>query len=144
MWKPRAHPLQPVGQSGIWEGFLPGIEKGTVYKYHVTSLFHGYTVDKADPFAVRQEVPPRTGSIVWDLDYRWRDSKWLAAREGKQRSSEPMSIYRGIWVMAARARGPQPHADHREARARWPTRSGMGFTPVELFHRRVPVRRSWG
>jgi 1,4-alpha-glucan branching enzyme len=146
-WLPGAHPLQPVGQSGIWEGFLPGVEKGTVYKYHIVSLFHGYTVDKADPFAVRQEVPPRTGSIVWDLDYRWRDGKWLAAREEKQRLSEPMSIYEvhlGSW-----RRVPEDHnrpLTYREAAGSLAHYAReMGFTHVELLPiAEHPFAGSWG
>ncbi len=146
-WKPGAHALQPVGQSGIWEGFLPGVEKGAVYKYHIASLFHGYTVDKADPFAVRHEVPPRTGSIVWDLDYRWRDGKWLAAREEKQRSSEPMSIYEvhlGSW-----RRVPEEHnrpLTYREAAGSLAHYAReMGFTHVELLPiAEHPFAGSWG
>jgi 1,4-alpha-glucan branching enzyme len=42
-----------------------------VYKYHLVSRRGEYEVDKADPFAFRHETPPRTGSVVWDLDYAW-------------------------------------------------------------------------
>ena len=146
-WKPGAHPLEPVGQSGIWEGFLPGIEKGTVYKYHIASLFHGYTVDKADPFAVRQEVPPRTGSIVWDLDYRWRDGKWLAAREEKQGFSQPMSIYEvhlGSWRRVPEDRNrPMTYREAAGSLAHYARE--MGFTHVELLPiAEYPFAGSWG
>jgi len=60
-WDKSSHPLQPRGQSGIWEGFIPGVEKGTSYKYRVQSRFLGYQADKADPFGKCCEVPPEHG-----------------------------------------------------------------------------------
>src|SRR5436309_15356694 len=72
-WNNQSHPLHSKGQSGIWEGFVPGIEAGTLYKYHIASHYGGYRVDKADPFGFRHEEPPRTASVVWDLGYEWGD-----------------------------------------------------------------------
>ena len=41
----------------------------------------GYRVDKADPFAFRAETPPKTGSIVWDLDATTGATReWMADR----------------------------------------------------------------
>lgn len=74
-WKPGVHPLRARGSSGIWEGFIPGLAKGALYKYHIISQHHGYIGDKADPFGLLHEKPPRTASVVWDLDYQlvgWR------------------------------------------------------------------------
>jgi 1,4-alpha-glucan branching enzyme len=34
-WHKDSHPLQPRGQSGMWEGFLAGVEVGSPYKYHI-------------------------------------------------------------------------------------------------------------
>src|SRR5438105_4617203 len=79
-WDPRADTLHPCGSSGIWQGFVSGVERGAVYKYHVVSRGGDYRVDKADPFAVFAEVPPKTGSVVWDLDYQWADQEWMQAR----------------------------------------------------------------
>ena len=59
---------------------MPGVGKGAVYKYHVVSRRRGYRVDKADPFAFRAGVPPRTASVVWDLDYEWGDADWMEER----------------------------------------------------------------
>ena len=87
-------------ESGIWEGFIAGILPGAIYKYHIKSRYNGYVVDKADPFAVRFETPPRTASIVWNLDYRWSDSQWLANRRGANALDAAMSIYEvhlGSW-----------------------------------------------
>ena len=67
-WDKGGNALQVRGDgSGIWEGFVPGIAHGARYKYHIASRFHGYAVDKADPFASFSEVPPKTASVVWDL-----------------------------------------------------------------------------
>src|SRR5438552_18390826 len=74
-WDKSDHPLRSRGNSGIWESFVPGVGKGVHYKYHIVSREQNYRVDKADPFAFTAEVPPRTGSVVWDLDYRWATSR---------------------------------------------------------------------
>ena len=67
-WKKREHTLEVRwDSSGIWEGFIPNVEKGTTYKYRIQS-FNGINTEKADPFARYCEHPPKTGSIVWDGD----------------------------------------------------------------------------
>jgi 1,4-alpha-glucan branching enzyme len=99
-WEKASHSLKPKGQSGIWEGFIPGIGKGTLYKYHIGSRFNRYRVDKADPFSVFNEIPPKFASIVWDLDYAWNDHEWLAGRSQRQGLDKPMTIYEmhvGSW-----------------------------------------------
>ena len=100
-WNKDSHPLAPRGRSGIWEGFVPGIGKGALYKYHVRSRFHGYRVDKADPFGFLHETPPKTGSVVWDLEYEWGDAEWMKGRGVRNRLDAPMSIYEvhlGSWM----------------------------------------------
>ena len=99
-WDRASHPLQPRGQSGIWEGFIPGIGKGAIYKYHITSRFKGYRADKADPVATYNEIPPKTASIVWDLEYTWEDREWMEGRRKHNRLDDPIAIYEvhlGSW-----------------------------------------------
>ena len=72
-WNKSSHPLVARDKAGIWESFVPGVKQGNLYKYHVVSKHRHYRVDKADPFACLQEMPPRTASVVWDLDYTWGD-----------------------------------------------------------------------
>jgi 1,4-alpha-glucan branching enzyme len=99
-WNDSSHRLRPKGQSGIWEGFYPGIGKGTLYKYHIASRLNGYRVDKADPFSFFNETPPKTASIVWDLDYQWGDQEWMATRRQRSGLAKPMAIYEmhlGSW-----------------------------------------------
>ena len=100
-WKQESHPLHPREQSGIWEGFIPGVGKGTLYKYRIHSRRHGYRVEKADPFSFFNEIPPKTASIVWDLDYTWSDGDWMRDRAGRHSLDAPMSIYEvhlGSWM----------------------------------------------
>lgn len=100
-WKDTGHALRPLGTSGIWEGFFPGVAKGTTYKYAIHSRYNRYQVDKADPFALYNEVPPKTASIVWDLEYTWNDEEWMAIRHERNRHDGPMSIYEmhiGSWM----------------------------------------------
>ncbi|MFH1189599.1 MAG: 1,4-alpha-glucan branching protein GlgB [Candidatus Omnitrophota bacterium] len=100
-WNDRRHPLE-IGwkDSGIWEGFIPGIGNGAVYKYHIRSKFDGYKVDKGDPFAFRWATPPETESVVWDISYEWGDRSWLDDRSKYNGLSSPMSVYEvhiGSW-----------------------------------------------
>jgi 1,4-alpha-glucan branching enzyme len=99
-WDKASHKLHPKGQSGIWERFFPGIGKGTLFKYHIASHHHGYRVDKADPFSIFNEIPPKTASIVWDLDYQWGDHEWMRSRGQRNGLDKPMATYEmhvGSW-----------------------------------------------
>jgi 1,4-alpha-glucan branching enzyme len=99
-WDKRREQLSPKGSTGIWEGFVPGIVQGSLYKYHIRSRVSGYRVDKADPFSCFNEIPPKTASIVWDLDYPWNDQEWMAKRQQHNRLDKPMAIYEmhiGSW-----------------------------------------------
>ena len=99
-WNKDSHRLHPKGRSGIWQGFFPEVGKGTLYKYHIGSRFNGYRVDKADPFSIFNEIPPKFASIVWDLDYQWHDEDWMATRRQRNGLDKPMAIYEmhvGSW-----------------------------------------------
>jgi len=146
-WQGERHPLRPVGESGIWEGFLVGVGRGTIYKYLVTSRFGGHRYEKADPFAFHTEIPPRTASVVWDLDYEWRDASWMARRPDTARIDRPISIYEvhlGSW-----ARVPEEgnrHLTYREIAPRLADHvERLGFTHVELMPvMEHPFYGSWG
>ena len=86
--------------SGIWEGFIPNVEKGTSYKYKIYSNNDNYVSEKADPYARRYEHPPKTASIVWDDDYKWKDKNWLKKRKKHNALDAPYSVYEvhlGSW-----------------------------------------------
>jgi 1,4-alpha-glucan branching enzyme len=99
-WDSSVHLLRPRAQSGLWEGFIPEVTVGTLYKFHIVSRYNGYNADKADPFAFYDEVPPKTASIVWELEYEWGDHAWMQ-RQGELNSlTAPISIYEvhlGSW-----------------------------------------------
>ena len=147
-WQRGRHALEPrADASGIWEGTLAGVGRGTLYKYHVVSRHDGSAVDKCDPYALRSEVPPRTASVVWDLDYQWHDDEWLARRARVNALGAPWSIYElhlGSW-----RRVPQEHnrwLSYRElAHAVADYVTDLGFTHVELLPvMEHPFYGSWG
>ncbi len=86
--------------SGIWEGFIPGVDKGAIYKYKIQSANNGVITEKADPFARRCEHPPKTASEVWEDDYKWKDKKWMKNRKKNNALDAPFSVYEvhlGSW-----------------------------------------------
>ena len=146
-WDKYRHPLAHRGASGIWEGFVPGVGDGAVYKYHVESRYHDHRVDKADPFAFYAEVAPHTGSRVWTHRHGWGDGEWLAARRRRQSLEAPSSVYEvhlGSW-----RRVPEEgnrHLGYRELAPQLADYvSRMGFTHVELMPiAEHPFYGSWG
>lgn len=133
--------------SGIWEGFIPGLRKGNVYKYHIVSKFNSYSVDKADPYAFYAELPPKTASIVWDLEYNWKDNAWIENRAKFNNLSSPIAIYEvhlGSWM-----RVPEENnrfLTYRElAHKLGAYVKKMGFTHVEFLPvMEHPFYGSWG
>ncbi|MFC2047866.1 1,4-alpha-glucan branching protein GlgB [Chloroflexota bacterium] len=99
-WNKSSHQLHGKAQSGIWEGFIPGIGNGTLYKYYIVSHQRNYRVEKADPFARFSEISSKTASIIWDLDYNWEDREWMEKRREKNALDAPIAIYEmhlGSW-----------------------------------------------
>jgi 1,4-alpha-glucan branching enzyme len=100
-WTQGEHLLQVRwDSSGIWEGFIPNLEKGTLYKYKIQSNIDGIVTEKADPFALYCEKPPHTASVVWDLNYNWKDQKWMQSRQESNSLDKPYSVYEvhlGSW-----------------------------------------------
>jgi len=146
-WDKDTHKLNPRAQSGIWEGFIPGVAKGAVYKYHVVSRYNGYRVDKADPFAFYSEIPPRTGSIAWDLDYDWGDQDWMSSRSQYNDRLAPVSIYEvhlGSWMrMTAEGNRPLTYLEIAPQLADYVRQ--LGFTHVEFLPiMEHPFFGSWG
>ncbi|OAV44921.1 1,4-alpha-glucan branching protein GlgB [Lewinella sp. 4G2] len=99
-WNQTSHPLNARwDSSGIWEGFIPKVGSGTVYKYVVETQM-GERLEKGDPFARLWETPPKTASIVWDTYYEWDDKKWMDSRIEKNGIDRPYSVYEvhlGSW-----------------------------------------------
>jgi len=147
-WNPLIHPLMIRNDgSGIWEGFIPGVKKGALYKYHIESKHHNYKVDKADPFAFYMEVSPRTASVVWNLNYTWKDKQWRKKRPERNSLDSPFSVYEvhlGSWRRVPEENNR--YLTYREtAHALTEYVTDMGFTHVEFLPvMERPFYGSWG
>ena len=145
-WSPGAHPLVARGRTGIWEGVVPGLGEGALYKYAV-GVPGGDWLEKADPYGFLHECPPRTASVVWALDYHWSDDAWMQTRHGRHRASAPLSIYEvhfGSWARNVDAGGRS--LTYREMAPRLAAHLGKhGFTHVEFMPvMEHPFYGSWG
>jgi 1,4-alpha-glucan branching enzyme len=147
-WRRDAHQLaQRADESGIWEGFVPGVGHGDLYKYHIVSRLGDYRVDKSDPYAFRCEIPPRTGSVVWDLAYDWGDAAWMKKRATANSLAAPWSVYEvhlGSWRRVVEDHNRSlSYREMAHALADYVTANG--FTHVELLPiAEHPFYGSWG
>ena len=73
--------------------FYPYVGKGSVYKYSIHSNVDDTVLEKADPYAYRCELPPKTASIVWEQNYDWKDNDWMLKRKQNNSLSSPFSVY---------------------------------------------------
>jgi len=147
-WRAAVNSCAPVGTSGIWEAFVPGVGHGSLYKYAIRSRNQGYRVDKSDPFGFAAEVRPQTSSKIWDLGgYSWGDHDWMHHRGSRQALNAPVSVYEvhlGSWRRAAHENNrwltyremAHPLADYCH---------DMGYTHIELLPiTEHPFDGSWG
>lgn len=146
-WNRNSHPLSPRGSSGVWEGFIPGVTKGTNYKYFIRSRYNNYSAEKADPYAFASEIPPKTASVVWDFDYKWNDKEWMNARQNKTGRDKPVSIYEvhlGSWCRVPEE-GNRPLTYREMAKELTEYVKYMGFSHVEFLPlTEHPFYGSWG
>jgi 1,4-alpha-glucan branching enzyme len=144
-WDVRRHPMRVRG-GGIWEIFIPGLGQGAKYKFNVRSRLNGYQQLKTDPYSFCCETPPKTASIVWDVDrYGWGDAAWMEARAHTDWLKRPVSVYEvhlESWL-----RGPQNQTlTYRElAVSLVEYAKSMGYTHIELLPiMEYPYSGSWG
>ena len=144
-WDIRRHPMRRRN-GGVWEIFIPGLGEGTAYKYNVRSRFAGYQQLKADPYAFYCERPPKSASVVWDIDqYQWQDAAWMEARAKTDWLKSPVAIYEvhlESWL-----RGPQGQTlTYRELAVKLVEYvKQMGYTHIELLPiMEHPFSGSWG
>ena len=145
-WEPGAHELRPLGDTGVWAGFVPGIGDGERYKYALTTA-DGSVRLKADPVAFAAEKPPETASIVHRSKYRWHDDEWLEARAAADALRRPMSIYEvhlGSWRLnPLEGNRPLTYSELADELADYA--ADLGFTHVELLPvMQHPYAGSWG
>ncbi|XAS68418.1 1,4-alpha-glucan branching enzyme [Micrococcaceae bacterium Sec5.7] len=138
-WDGRENSLRSLGSSGVWEVFIPGVLAGACYKFEIKTK-SGYWVEKADPMAYGTEVPPLTASRVVESHYRFKDSKWMAARAARDPHNSPMSTYEvhlGSWRVGL---GYRELAKELVEYVQW-----LGFTHVEFMPvAEHPFGGSWG
>jgi len=145
-WNANEHQLNVRwDSSGIWEGFIPGVDKGTKYKYKIHSNNNDIWTEKADPFARFCEQPPNTASVVWEDNHKWKDNDWMETREEKNALDKPYSVYevhlgswkkKNGWESLSYLEMAQQLADYVEE---------MGFTHVEFMPvMEYPYDPSWG
>jgi 1,4-alpha-glucan branching enzyme len=133
-WTAGADPLEPVGETGIWEGTVEGVELGNRYKYDVDGR------EKADPVAFRAEEPPKTASVVFESTYEWGDADWLAARRESKPLEGPLTVYEVHAPSWRNGLGWRALADQLA-----PYVVDLGFTHVELLPvMQHPFSGSWG
>lgn len=147
-WNQESHPLfVRLDQSGIWEGFIPHVERGEVYKYHIHG-YEGRRLDKGDPYAHFWELRPGTASITWNFEYQWMDKQWMSVRKKHNALEAPYSVYEvhlASWM--------RPDRNDEERYLTYDDLSDklvayvkdMGFTHVELMPvMEYPFDGSWG
>lgn len=146
-WNGTQHQLRKHIPAGIWELFVPELTAGEKYKFRIKSR-GGATVDKTDPYGFYAELPPRTASLVTDLDtYQWNDQSWLDRRASSDPLNKAINIYElhlGSW-----RRDPDGHhgwMNYRDlAHEVVSYCQEMGFTHVELMPiSEHPFTGSWG
>ncbi len=150
-WNYGTMPLYPVGDSGIWAAFVPGLGKGELYKYGIRGA-DDRVVYKVDPMALYAELRPGVASVTWDLDnHAWQDDVWMQARrDAGPPLDRPVSIYEmhlGSWRRKHNGyEGYSPFLSYAEiADELIPYMLEMGFTHVELMPvAEHPLDQSWG
>lgn len=145
-WQPSSHLLLPRwDETGIWEGFIPDLEVGTVYKFAIHH--NGGVLEKGDPFARKWETPPKTASVVWQDNYKWNDKKWTQQRAGFEAHRQPVSVYElhmGSWRRNP-LEGSRSLTYRELADELIPYVQELGFTHVEFMPvMEHPYEPSWG
>ena len=146
-WLEGEHPLNVRWDgSGIWEGFIPGVQQGATYKYKIHSHHNDIKTEKADPFAFRAEHPPKTASIVWEHKYDWKDSKWMKSRAAKNSIESPFAVYEvhlGSWMYNTEKDRPLTYLEAAKDLVAYVKE--MNFTHIEFMPiMEYPYDPSWG
>ena len=143
-WEAERGPMHLLG-GGIWEAFVPGLQRYDIYKYAVEAA-DGRVLLKADPYAFHAETRPGTASKLYELgEYRWGDRAWLEYRKNNPVYHRPLNIYE-IHLGSWRRTGEGEFLSYRDiAQYLVPYVKEMGFTHVELLPiTEHPLDDSWG
>jgi 1,4-alpha-glucan branching enzyme len=132
--------------SGIWEGFIPGVAVGDLYKFRIFNDAFQEPLEKSDPYARQTEHPPKTASIVTKSGaHTWGDHKWMKIRKAKNSIKAPLSVYE-VHLASWRRKENGDVLGYRElAEQMVPYITEAGFTHVEFMPiMEYPYEPSWG
>ncbi len=145
-WNLEATPMSRV-EGGIWEAFVPGLNRYDAYQYAVHKADGSGFIGKVDPYGFHSATRPDVSSKIYDLDtgYQWGDRDWLTFRAKNPLYRRPMNIYEchlGSW----RRTGEGEFLSYRDTASYLvPYVKEMGFTHVELLPvTEHPLDASWG
>ncbi len=146
-WDGRFHPMRSLGNSGVWELFVPGLQEGALYKYEIVPR-RGAMRLKTDPYGSYFESPPNNASVVWNVrKYQWGDQQWMARRDNTDWRREPVLVYEmhlGSWKRNPED-GNRPFTYREMASELVPYLQEMGYTHVEFMPlAEYPFDGSWG
>ena len=143
-WDGNINPLRPLGSSGVWCAFVPGVAAGARYKYELHSREGTLLPLKADPYGLAAELRPATASVVVPLPARAPEQP---ARKAANAHNAPVSIYEvhlASWRRVAEDGNRWLHWDELIATL-VPYVADMGFTHLELMPiSEHPFDGSWG
>ena len=143
-WDGRMHQMSRNAESGVFEIFVPDVKPGECYKYEIKAK-GGLTYLKADPYAFGQQLRPDSASVVRELDYAWKDRKWMKEREKKQQENSPVSVYE-LYLGSFKKSDTGEYLNYRELASeivRYVQETG--YTHVELMPvMEHPLDASWG
>ncbi|MBR4574777.1 MAG: 1,4-alpha-glucan branching protein GlgB [Lachnospiraceae bacterium] len=145
-WDGRCHQMRRLGDSGIFEIFIPRVTTGANYKYEL-KLKGGMVILKADPYGYFAQLRPETASVVFDIDrYRWHDDDFIASRSELNANDKPLAIYELHLGSFKKPDDGRQFYNYRElADEIIPYVKKMGYTHVELMPvMEHPFDESWG
>ncbi len=146
-WDGRSAQMRMLGNSGIWEIFIPGAAEFDRYKFRIKDRNNNVT-DKSDPYGFYMEKRPQNASIVYDLGvYRWKDAKWIKQRETSDPYRSPMNIYEvqlGSWMRVPEEENRfLTYRELADKLVKYVKK--MGYTHIELLPvSEYPFDGSWG
>jgi 1,4-alpha-glucan branching enzyme len=145
-WDGRRHAMRRRVEAGIWEIFLPRLQPGARYKYEILGADGAMVPLKADPVALRTELPPATASVIADpTPFRWTDQDWMERRAERHAASAPLGIYEVHAVSWFRGASDAMEGWDDLAARLIPYAADMGFTHIELLPiTEHPFTGSWG
>jgi len=146
-WDGRFFPMRSLGNSGVWEIFIPGLHEGLLYKYEIAPR-KGLVRLKTDPYGSYFEGPPNNASVIWHVEkYQWGDQDWIARRAKTDWLKQPVLVYE--LHLASWKRNPEdgnrPFTYRELAVELAAYVKEMGFTHVEFMPlAEYPFDGSWG